>query len=71
MLAGVVRHAHALAKNLAYGDQRRLEIARALAGEPQMILLDEPAAGLNPTEALEIAGDLCIYTNQHHTVETL
>jgi branched-chain amino acid transport system ATP-binding protein len=39
-----------LAKNLAYGDQRRLEIARALATEPKLLLLDEPAAGMNPIE---------------------
>ncbi|PDW02217.1 ABC transporter ATP-binding protein [Candidatus Viridilinea mediisalina] len=39
-----------LAKNLPYGDQRRLEIARALAGEPRLILLDEPTAGMNPNE---------------------
>lgn len=39
-----------LAKNLPYGDQRRLEIARALAGDPKLILLDEPTAGMNPNE---------------------
>ncbi len=39
-----------LAKNLPYGDQRRLEIARALAADPQLLLLDEPAAGMNPQE---------------------
>ena len=47
---GIARHANALARNLAYGDQRRLEIARALATEPQLLALDEPAAGMNATE---------------------
>ncbi len=47
---GVGHHAQMLAKNLSYGDQRRLEIARALATEPKLLALDEPAAGMNATE---------------------
>ncbi len=43
-----------MAKNLPYGAQRRLEIARALATNPQLLLLDEPTAGMNPQETLEI-----------------
>ena len=43
-----------LAKNLPYGEQRRLEIARALATKPQILLLDEPAAGMNPRETQEM-----------------
>ncbi len=43
-----------LAKNLSYGDQRRLEIARALATQPQLLCLDEPAAGMNGTETAEL-----------------
>ena len=51
---GIDRHANALAKNLPYGDQRRLEIARALATEPQLLALDEPAAGMNASETGEL-----------------
>jgi branched-chain amino acid transport system ATP-binding protein len=47
---GIAQHAHRMAKNLPYGDQRRLEIARALATEPALLALDEPAAGMNPAE---------------------
>ncbi|MFS0688677.1 ABC transporter ATP-binding protein [Sporosarcina sp. 179-K 8C2 HS] len=45
---------HSLAKNLPYGKQRRLEIARALAAGPKLLLLDEPAAGMNPQETQEL-----------------
>ena len=47
---GVAARQHSLAQNLPYGDQRRLEIARALATEPKLLALDEPAAGMNATE---------------------
>ena len=45
-----------LAKNLPYGDQRRLEIARAVATDPTVLLLDEPAAGMNPSETVALMG---------------
>ncbi|MEO0079571.1 MAG: ABC transporter ATP-binding protein [candidate division WOR-3 bacterium] len=49
-ILGLESRIHALAHNLPYGEQRRLEIARALIAEPKLLLLDEPAAGMNPAE---------------------
>jgi branched-chain amino acid transport system ATP-binding protein len=48
------RFRHSMARGLPYGDQRRLEIVRALATRPKLLLLDEPAAGMNPTEKTEL-----------------
>jgi branched-chain amino acid transport system ATP-binding protein len=48
--SGLRRVDHDLARNLSYGDQRRLEVARALATKPKLLLLDEPTAGMNPQE---------------------
>jgi branched-chain amino acid transport system ATP-binding protein len=53
--AGIPEQQHdQLSVNLAYGDQRRLEIARALASDPKLLLLDEPTAGMNPQESAEL-----------------
>ena len=51
---GLAEEAHTLASNLPYGKQRKLEITRALATEPKLLLLDEPAAGMNPNETKEL-----------------
>ena len=51
---GLVDEANTWARNMAYGDQRRLEIARALATQPQLLCLDEPGAGMNPAETNEL-----------------
>ena len=51
---GLAEQAGRLATELSYADQRRVEIARALASEPMLVLLDEPAAGMNPTEKLDL-----------------
>jgi len=53
---GLAGHGEVYARNLPYGDQRRLEVARALATQPKLLLLDEPTAGMNPQETLDFIG---------------
>ena len=65
---GIDHRADQLAKNLPYGDQRRLEIARALGTEPQLLLLDEPAAGFNPAEKVELANLIKKIRDKGYTV---
>ena len=55
-LVGLDKKANELAKNLPYGEQRKLEIARALATSPRILFLDEPAAGMNPHETNDLTG---------------
>ncbi|MEW5869996.1 MAG: ABC transporter ATP-binding protein [Chloroflexota bacterium] len=59
-----------IARNLPYGEQRRLEIARALAADPQLLLLDEPAAGMNPAETVELM-DLIHFIRQRFNLTIL
>jgi branched-chain amino acid transport system ATP-binding protein len=54
--SGLRRKDTEIARNLSYGDQRRLEVARALATEPKLLLLDEPTAGMNPQETADFTG---------------
>ena len=72
---GLDKYKDYVAGSLPYGIQRRLEIARALATEPKLLLLDEPAAGMNPQETLELADfiveirkkyDLSVFLVEHH-----
>ena len=63
-LMGLDNRADDYAKNLSYGNQRRLEIARALATNPKVLLLDEPAAGLNTTEKVELMNTVAEIRNR-------
>ncbi|MFY1672082.1 ABC transporter ATP-binding protein [Plantactinospora sp. WMMB334] len=65
---GIDGRANELARNLPYGDQRRLEIARALATEPKLICLDEPAAGFNPAEKEQLLALIRRIRDRGHTV---
>ena len=65
---GIDHRSDQLAKNLPYGDQRRLEIARALGTNPQLLLLDEPAAGFNPAEKVALAADIKRIRDAGYTV---
>ena len=64
------KEAHLLAGNLPYGKQRKLEIARALATDPKLLLLDEPAAGMNPNETQELM-DTIRFVQEHFHMTTL
>ena len=65
---GIDEYADRLAKNLPYGVQRRLEIARALGTSPKLVLLDEPAAGFNPQEKVELAATIKKIRDKGYTV---
>jgi branched-chain amino acid transport system ATP-binding protein len=74
-LLNLADRVHGEARSLSYGDQRRLEIARALALQPKLLLLDEPAAGMNPTEKVALSAliqdlrerfNLTILLIEHH-----
>lgn len=63
----MLEHANRQASNLAYGDQRRLEIARCMVTQPEILMLDEPAAGLNPKETKELDELIAELRNHHNT----
>ena len=74
-MLGIAEHAQKLASALPYGLQRKLEIARALALEPKLLLLDEPAAGMNPEETrelgklireIQVKQNLTVFLIEHH-----
>jgi ABC-type branched-subunit amino acid transport system ATPase component len=68
---GLARRENVIARNLSYGDQRRLELARALAARPRLLLLDEPTAGMNPQESLAMVGLIRRIRDQFETTIVL
>jgi branched-chain amino acid transport system ATP-binding protein len=64
--SGLRRKDSELGKNLSYGDQRRLEVARALATEPKLLLLDEPTAGMNPQETAEFTSFVALLREERN-----
>lgn len=64
---GLLEYENELAQNLPYGKQRKLEIARALASKPSLLCLDEPAAGMNPTETEELMETIQIVREKYDT----
>jgi len=56
------------AESLSYGEQRKLELARALATSPKLLLVDEPAAGMNPAETEELMGEIVQINNRGYTI---
>lgn len=67
---GLLELANREAGNLAYGQQRRLEIARCMVTQPALLMLDEPAAGLNPKETSEL-DQLILHLRDHHDISVL
>jgi len=68
---GLIEHKDTLAGNLAYGMQRRVEIARALALDPKILLLDEPAAGMNPNETMAVMEFIKKLNQEGYTVAVI
>ena len=64
--AGLVRKDGVIGRNLSYGDQRRLEVARALATQPKLLLLDEPTAGMNPQETADFTNFVGRLRDEEH-----
>ena len=64
-----VSHASSAVRNLAYGEQRQLELALALAGKPKILLLDEPTAGMSPVETESMLALMSALAARHHVTD--